>query len=927
MLAPPSDYLMVLACRSAGSNPYCEWIDICSISVDQFLPPTSKLDGNAIPFIALDKSIELFECALPNMSKQLRRFSKKIQPHYRPDRLVQVEHYFLDLILDISSQRLQGHCHLRLNPLISGTRRLTINGVNLEIQAVTIKTIPQNFTYDGQQLEIELSSPLQQGERIKISIAYGVTQPQRGLYFVMPSPKNPQRSIQVWTQGEEEDARFWFPCFDHPSQLATSELRIRVPREFRAISNGQLLKQQVQGKSKIYHWQQTQVHPSYLMTLVVGQFVEIKNTWQGKSVNYYIAKHQQPQALRSLGKTPRMLDFLSQTFGYAYPFDAYHQICVADFVFGGMENTGATVLSDRYLLDKRASLDDWETESLVVHELAHQWFGNLVVINDWSQAWIKEGMACYAEVLWTGHEYDQNEAAYYRFCQMESYLAGDDSDSLAVREASAYAERLGQQPMVTNIYQEPIELYDRHIYEKGACVYHMIWAELGDDLFTQFIHGFLADNAHQNVETVDVLRAIDKFTGRNLSYLFDQYVYRGGHPHYRVVYEWNDNRKLAQITITQKQGKSGLHILDRNIFDLQVPIGFGYVIESKVTVIVRPVRIGAVSQVFYFPLEIRPSFVSFDVGNSYLKTVELRYGLPELLAQLEYDPDPLSRIYAARAIATKGNLSSVEALGHCLKTEPFWAVRLEAATALATIHSERASELLIAEIEDEDPFVRQAIIQGLSQFPTPTSYVAIRQLVRDGDESYRVEALACEVLGDFSGAVPAPSSEIRELLTKVLRKRSGWNELVRSGAIQGLAKLNDPLALELVLEYTIDIVAQPLRLSAIRAVGIMAKQQNATGVTKIVERLKILAADPFFLIQEAVIEALAEMAVPEAIDLLQTIAEKTLDGQIQRLTQTGIQRVQQNLGDERALYRLQNELEAARGINQALRERLTHLEP
>jgi aminopeptidase N len=225
-----------------------------------------------------------------------------------------------------------------------------------------------------------------------------------------------------------------------------------------------------------------------------------------------------------------MMSFFIQAFGYPYPYPKYAQICVDDFIFGGMENTSTTLLTDRCLLDERAALDNRNSESLVAHELAHQWFGDLVVIKHWSHAWVKEGMASYSEVLWTEHEYGPDEAAYYLLGEARSYLEED---------ASRY-----RRPMVTNVYREAIELYDRHLYEKGACVYHMIRAILGDQLFSRAIHTFVQDNAHKTVETIDLLRAIEKATGFNLLWLFDQYVFRGGHPDYKVTYRWDQDKEV-----------------------------------------------------------------------------------------------------------------------------------------------------------------------------------------------------------------------------------------------------------------------------------------------------------------------------------------------------------------------------------------------
>ena len=274
------------------------------------------------------------------------------KPHYNPDRPGQVEHIFLDLVLDIPNQSYAGTCTIRLNPVRAGLDRLTLDAVNLNIHAVTIGDTEQKFDYDGEQLHLKLSQPTEAGKPIEMAIAYSVEQPQRGLYFVGPSKHYPDKPTQVWTQGEDEDSRFWFPCFDYPGQLNSSEIRVKVPKQFMAISNGELINTAAEGDSKIYHWLQTEVHPTYLMTLAVGDFAELRDEWNGKPVTYYVEKGKEKEAKLSMGKTPRMIEFFSQYYGYPYAFPKYAQVCVDDFIFGGMENTSTTLLTDRCLLGR-----------------------------------------------------------------------------------------------------------------------------------------------------------------------------------------------------------------------------------------------------------------------------------------------------------------------------------------------------------------------------------------------------------------------------------------------------------------------------------------------------------------------------------------------------------------------------------------------
>lgn len=854
------------------------------------------------------------------------------RPHYNPDRPGQVAHIFLDLVLDIPDQSFHGTCSIRLHPVRSDLDRLTLDAVNLKIKSVKVGETKQNFEYDGEQLHVKLQDPTEIDRPITLAIAYGVEKPQRGLYFVGPDKHYPHKPTQVWTQGEDEDSRFWFPCFDYPGQLATSEIRVKVPKPFLAISNGELIHTESDGDAKIYHWLQHQPHPTYLMTLAVGDFAETKEEWQeikpdgqptrSVPVTYYVEKNRQEDATRSLGKTPRMIEFFSQAFGYPYPFPKYAQVCVEDFIFGGMENTSTTLLTDRCLLDERAALDNRNTESLVAHELAHQWFGDLVVIKHWSHAWIKEGMASYSEVMWTEQEYGKADAAYYRLQEARNYFAED----------SARYRR----PIVTHIYREAIELYDRHLYEKGACVYHMIRAELGEKLFLKAIQTFVQDNAHKTVETIDLLRAIEKATGRNLLFLFDQYVYRGGHPEYKVAYSWDGDSKLAKVTVTQTQAKDSPNETDsqKQLFDLKLPIAFGYSqLEDEngnSTLKVFTVRIHEREQSFYFPLSEKPAYISFDAGNHYLKTVSLEYQTAELKAQLQLDIDPVSRIHAAHALAKKGGLEAVKALSNALKNDPFWGVRAEVANQLAEIKLDQAFDGLVTGLKDKDARVRRAVVGALASIKTNDSYKALKPLVEKGDPSYYVESAACSAIGGIAAAHldDKPTDEqVLKLLKSVLKDREGWNEVVRSGAIAGLAQMKtSEEALNLILKYTVVGTPQALRLAAIRSLGGISTGQTNVNLERILQRLAEISRENFFLTQVSVVIALGQMETPKAIGILQSLAEQTADGRVRRMAEEAIQRVQKNVGADQAVQQLREELDQLKKDNQELKSRLESLE-
>jgi aminopeptidase N len=837
-------------------------------------------------------------------------------PHYTPDRPGKVEHIALELDLDIPNQRYSGTCRIRLTPVRDGITRLTLDAVTLTIESVMVGSVAQAFDHNGEELAITLSQPTAVGKTLELAIAYRSDTPQRGLYFVAPTEQQPHKPHQVWTQGEDEDSRYWFPCFDYPGQLSTSEIRVRVPKPYQALSNGELVETVEAGDHKIFHWVQKQVHPTYLMTLAVGDFDEIRDEWDGIPVTYYVDKGRKADAQRTMGKTPEMIGFFSDRFGYRYPFPKYAQVCITDFTFGGMENTSCTLLTDRCLMDERSTLDQTFPEMLVAHELAHQWFGDLLVINHWSHAWVKEGMATYSEVLWTDHKSGADEAAYYRLGEMRSYLSEDKGRY--------------RRPMVTHVYREPIELYDCHIYEKGACVYHMLRSELGDDLFWQAIHSFVNQYAHRTVETLDLVRSIEASTGRNLRFLFDQYVFRGGHPDYTVAYKWDGDSHLAKLTVTQTQAKAGDKGTQKGLFDLKIPIGLGYVDGDQVTVQPMTVRIHEQEQALYFPLEKKPDFISFDIGNHYTKTVKLEYPLPELKAQLQHDPDPLSRIFAAEAIAQKGGLEAVKALAQALSTDPFWGVRAEVAEQLAKLKLDQATDALLAGLADAHPKVRRAVVSALGQIKTRASYQALAQVVQQGDAAYGVEAAATKALGNVGAArLPEmpPEADTLAILKTVLETRSGWNEMVRASALAGVSQFKtSEAALAVIFPYTEPTQPDPLRWGAMRALGTLASGQSKADVQRIVERLEAIAHEPQFRTQMSAIGALGLMEAPAAATVLRNLADHINDGRLRRRAEEALKAVQKRLDKDVAVQTLQQDFEELKKTNQDLKSRLADLE-
>jgi aminopeptidase N len=819
------------------------------------------------------------------------------RPQYMPDKPGNVEHIALIVSIDLEAKSLTGTCRIRLRVIDGGVRTLRLDAVEMRVSAVSIDGAGSAFMHDGKQLTLELAQAPEAEQVLEIAIQYQVEKSRRGIYFTGPTADYPDKPIQVWTQGEDEDSRFWFPCFDYPGQLATSEMIVTVPDGYQTVSNGILTNIETGNATKTFHWRQAQVHPCYLITLVVAQLSEIQAHWEDIATPYYVTPGREEEAKRSMGKTPQMVAFFSEKFGVRYPFAQYAQVVVQDFIFGGMENTSATTLSDRCLLSESAAKEVRWPEDLVSHELVHQWFGDLVVIKHWSHAWLKEGAATYSETIWRAHEFGAEDAAYFFYGTANAYL---EEDSSRYRRA-----------IVTNIYKEPIELYDRHLYEKGACVYHMLHHYLGDAAFFHTLKTFLTDNAHNTVETIDLLRAIEKATGRNMLPLFEQYVFKGGHPDFHVAYTWDSETSLAKVTVKQTQTVDDLTVL----FNLNIGLAFGFAgaLEPKIFTI----RFHEKEQTICFPFAEKPLYFSFDPGNHILKTLELGVPVENLKNQLLHDRDLIGRILAAKALAKQLTPPLALDLQAILCDENvFWGLRVEIAQALGNAKKDYAFQALRDAVGAGDPQVRRAVAQALTEDRTAETFDCLKQLL--DDESDFVSADAARALGK------SRQSEAFDLLAPRLESRNSWNETVRGAIVSALANIKeDPRTIELILAKTVPGTLQSLRLAAIRALGVAGEGGENQ---KVLDAIAAIVQESQFSIRMATISALESLKSTKALPLLGQIATDDPDGRVQRNALEASERLRNTIAQDKEFKTLRESVEALQTENRSLKSRLEVLE-
>jgi len=819
-----------------------------------------------------------------------------VERMYERPRPFHVQHIALDWRLDVPKKSIRGEATLDIARVDAEAESVLFDAVGLDISAVEIRVgdeafVSADYTYDGETLRVSVPKS---AERATIDVHYEAT-PRRGLYFLAPDEHVQDRPTQVWSQCQDEDARHIFPCIDKPHNKQSTSLRVEVPPGWFALSNGARLSDEDEEKKGVFRYRMDDPHPTYLFTLVAGEFARIDADADGVAVHYFVPKGREADGQRTFGRTPEMIRHFSRLTGVDYPWKSYSQIVVSDFIFGGMENTTATTMYEHILLDERAALDV-PADDLVAHELAHHWFGDLVTCRDWSHAWLNEGFATYMEHI-----------------DREAHLGRDEYEQGMLGDLHGYlseAQGRYKRPIVCQDWESPIDIFDRHLYEKGACVLHMLRTELGDKAFWNGVSSYLRKHARGIVETRDLLRALEEASGKSLERFFEQWVFRAGHPDLEVKIEHEGEVltvHLKQLQVhANPHGKEepGTHVF---AFDLVLELGFEG--EQGTRREVRHIDKAATTLTFRAPK--RPRFVVVDPDLRIMGEVKVECPRDMFQAALSHAPTARGRSLAASFLGKFDDPVTTKKLGASLaNADEFWGVRAEAAQALAQIRSDEALALLLGHVRTTHPKVRRAVVSALGKFRVAKAADALRPIALR-DASYLVEAEAARSLGQTR------QTSAFDTLVELL-DRSSWADIVRAGALDGLAALKDDRALAHVLARTRYGVPTRGRRAAILG---LPKLSSDRKVREALEEL-LDQADPYLKVD--VVRALLEIGDVKSRGPLARQLERELDGRVRRRIREALR----DLGGagKRETERLREELEAMRVEHTEMRSRLGKLE-
>ncbi len=746
-------------------------------------------------------------------------------------RNIDIKHIDVDLRFDWDKTSAIGTTTILFSPF-RDTDKFTLDAAMMTIDSVTLtKGGDLKFKYDGKDgddnLEIMLDRVYRAGEDISVKIAYKTNYVNaadsegilggfgRGLRFIKPTADNPNKPRQIWSQGESEFNRYWFPSYDSPNDFRTTDIRTTVEKPFSVVSNGKLVETKENGdNTRTFHWKMDQPYSNYLSSIVVSETDPVVQDFEGIPVYNYGYTNEKKEVAATVKNLPATMKFFSEITGVKYPYPKYSQAFVEDFG-GGMENISATTMIEEMIHDERELLDT-DSEGLQSHELAHQWFGDYVTCRDWGQIWLNESFATYMQAMWTEKQKGHEEFLY-------ADIRGNQNATIGTWNQGI------RRPIVTKYFASKDGMFDTYAYPGGGSVLHMLRKHLGDKLFFASLKNYLTANAHQPVSTEDLRIAVEETSGQSMDWFFDQWLYRMGHPIFEITQNYDDASKKLTLNVKQTQKIDITNEYPQaEFFQSYVDVEIDNRIER---VWLKP----QAENVFTFDSSAKPKLVNFDFESTLLKEMKFEKSMDELLYQMQNDKDVLGRRWAMGELEKKAADAAnktrvVEALINSAEKDPFWRIRRAALSVIANIYSpdpprgqERPAAKLDTNVEqaamrlakDKQPIIRGEAMELLGE--TQDKKYSDLFLAALNDQSYSVIDQSALALG----RVKDPRAF--DALVKLTNTLS-WKGRIQIAGMNGLAALDDKRAFEIGYKAATDENLSPnLRTTALIIVGASGK--------------------------------------------------------------------------------------------------------
>jgi aminopeptidase N len=778
---------------------------------------------------------------------------------YARTRDYDLQHSRIAFRFDLEQKKVLGDVTHSLSVLRDGISKITFDSAGLTIQNVTVNKAAAKFETTADKLIVPLPSTAKAGDRLEVSIRYE-GKPTKGMYFILPDKDYPDRPKQIWTQGESEDTHYYLPTYDYPNDRLTTETLLTVPASWITVSNGKLISVSDAGKGlKTWTWRESVPSSTYLLTVVAGEFDEVKDSWRGMPVTYYGPKGRGDRLSINYSRTPTMIDLFSKKLGVDYPWEKYAQVMVDDFVAGGMENSSATTNTSSSLNHPKIAAELFTDEDgLISHELGHQWFGDLVTCKDWGDVWLNEGFATFMENLWMEGHYGKDQADYERWDGARQWFGQSN---------------LYNKPIVRHNFDDSSE-FDSNAYTKGGWVLHMLRHQLGEGAFYRGLKHYLEVNRGKNVVTADLAKAIEESSHINVDEFFTQWLYGAGAPKFDLSYSYDNDKHQVALTVKQTQKVEGRVGIFRVPVDVEITTTSGPKLY--------PITVSKSEEIFTFPSDSAPFTVLFDKGGNLLKLAEFHKDKKEWLYQLKNAADFADRADAAVALGKiKNDGDVVSALGSVVHNDKAWGVRVTAAEALGQIGSAAASKELIDALNSAtEPWTRNRIVSALGNFKDDATVTARLTSIAKEDNSFRARAAALQALGRLKSPGAFATLEVAV-------STDSPDGYVRNAALRALGPLGDDKAVPLLQQWS--AAGKPIesRTAAIRSLANLQKDNK-----DITKQIASYLTEAHFPVRMSAIFALGGRGDATAIPALEALLKSgdlsiemapMIKGQIARL--------------------------------------------
>ena len=782
-------------------------------------------------------------------------------PHYARSRDYHVRHLRLVFVINAKAHSAEGVVTHSLTPLQDHLRTIIMDaGANLKINACRLNGNPVPFQHEGETLTVTPPAALNTGHEVTLEIRYNMPGGGRfggangagGFHWIDPRPEEPDRQVGFWTQGETDGNHHWVPCYDFPNDKCTSETIVTVPESWVVIGNGleEPTTRDAARHTRTFRWSMNQPHSTYLLSLAGGELDVRKDTWRGVPLYYVVPRGKAGLIPTSFGNTPDMLSFFSDLLGVKYPWPKYAQDAMIDFG-GGMENVSATTLGEQSLSDSRN--ERFAMSSLDSHELAHQWFGDLVTCKNWGDIWLNESFATLFEMLYMEHLEGKDSYDREREGNLRSYL----------REAERY-----KRPLSTHLYTNPDVMFDAHTYPKGGLILHMLRRELGDHAFFQGLNYYLRTNAYKPVDAHDLAKAFDEATGHNVDAFFDQWIYQPGHPIVDVTWTYDEAGKAVLLHVRQTQNTAD----GTPVYDTPVTVWLHGALGSDAAR--TTIHLTKVDEEFRLPVAGKPDAVLLDPDHDLLKEIkENHWSDAELPVLLRSAPCYLDRVAAAHQFVKSGiDAGKAQILQAAYGAERSDLGAAGLLDAMGEGKSEALRPLLREQLKAGNPRRRAAAATALGKLTLGAEDEALlRPLALSDTQPYVVVEGALQALG----GVEMPKN--LDVFRHQLQAHSQRDRLAAT-VVDVLNQTPQDSALPLLIAATGPTHRLNVRRSAAQALGKLSstdKQIDTTLVT-------MLHENDYPQLQSAVVQALVTRKDKDAIPVLQELAASAKEDTLKR---------------------------------------------